>query len=127
MSGRHAEIALSTKSIFQEETAELRTVVETFDPVPQWISHSDASVCSPNFELSLDCVACVQFFSIVCICNATNFCIIPVIITCIKEKKGRRSVREACFSGTPEARVLFAPGPKFKKFSCLCQLFTLST
>ncbi|XP_050048957.1 uncharacterized protein [Dermacentor andersoni] len=49
MIDRYAESPRSTRSIFREETAQVRSVVATFDPVPEWISRLDACVCLPEF------------------------------------------------------------------------------
>ncbi|XP_070378850.1 uncharacterized protein [Dermacentor albipictus] len=49
MTDRYAEPPRSTRSIFREETAQVRNVVATYDPVPEWISCLDACVCLPEF------------------------------------------------------------------------------
>ncbi|XP_037581606.1 uncharacterized protein LOC119464684 [Dermacentor silvarum] len=49
MIDRHAEPPRSTRSVFREEAAQVRSVVPTFDPVPEWISYLDACVCLPDF------------------------------------------------------------------------------
>ncbi|XP_072142097.1 uncharacterized protein, partial [Dermacentor andersoni] len=49
MIDRHAEPPRSTRSIFREETAQVRSVVATCDPLPEWISCLDACVCLPEF------------------------------------------------------------------------------
>nr|XP_037280148.1 uncharacterized protein LOC119173427 [Rhipicephalus microplus] len=49
MIDRHAEPPWSTRSVFREAAAQVRSVVETFDPVPEWLPVFDACVCLPDF------------------------------------------------------------------------------
>ncbi|XP_075721206.1 uncharacterized protein LOC119177743 [Rhipicephalus microplus] len=49
MIDRHAELPRSTRSVFREAAAQVRSVVETFDPVPEWLPVLDACVCLPDF------------------------------------------------------------------------------
>ncbi|XP_037505045.1 uncharacterized protein LOC119381146 [Rhipicephalus sanguineus] len=49
MIDRHAEPPRSTRSVFREEAAQVRSVVETFEPVPEWLALLDACVCLPDF------------------------------------------------------------------------------
>ncbi|XP_075744390.1 uncharacterized protein LOC142803182 [Rhipicephalus microplus] len=46
---RHTEPPRSTRSVFREAAAQIRSVVETFDPVPERLPVLDACVCLPDF------------------------------------------------------------------------------
>ncbi|XP_037512213.1 uncharacterized protein LOC119388943 [Rhipicephalus sanguineus] len=49
MIDRHAEPPRSTRFVFREEAANVRSVAETFDPVPAWLGLLDVCVCLPDF------------------------------------------------------------------------------
>ncbi|KAH8020315.1 hypothetical protein HPB51_000595 [Rhipicephalus microplus] len=51
MMNRHAEPPWSTRCVFREAAAQVRSVVETFDPVPEWLPILDACVCLTSDEV----------------------------------------------------------------------------